>query len=189
MSIPPANFSKLQHWISIRNGYTVENPFHVSSISVTCSACRRACYNLSCGEINMNLRAMNWVAAAWICLTWFDCQFIPHVRTHKGSRETVLSFLFCADAVREGGACTVIGRIHSHLSLPSIIRGCSYLSMKEDRKKEIRRFPSTCKAGKISKEMGAKSKRRFCPTKKHVDEIQLLRWKNHTLSSPYSSVL
>lgn len=56
---------------------------------------------------------------------------LPHVRTHKGSKVTVLSFLFCVDAVREGGACTVIGRIHSHFSLPSIIRGCSYLTMND----------------------------------------------------------
>lgn len=59
-------------------------------------------------------------------LSRFPRQF--QVRIHKESIEGAFSFLVWAAEVPSGGACTVIGRTHSHLSLPSIKRGCSNLN-------------------------------------------------------------
>lgn len=59
-------------------------------------------------------------------LSRFPRQF--QVRIHKDSIEGAFSFLVWAAEVPSGGACTVIGRTHSHLSLPSIKRGCSNLN-------------------------------------------------------------
>lgn len=50
-----------------------------------------------------------------------------YVWTHRGSKENDLSFLVWAAGAPPGGACTVIGSTHSHFSLPSTKRGCSYL--------------------------------------------------------------
>ena len=44
------------------------------------------------------------------------------LRTHKGSKEKGFSLRLLAVGVLGGGACTVIGRTHSHLSLSSIRR-------------------------------------------------------------------